>query len=86
MIYFLGALTVLTGAREFWRNCNKDIVESEDDNVELPVLMKEFKSLTKSKEYPFNAPYSIKARTLLHCYLSRLDVNSNRLRGGNLHN
>ncbi|CAD5209577.1 unnamed protein product [Bursaphelenchus xylophilus] len=73
-------LMVLTASCEFWRKFNNEIVESEEDDVELPVLMKEFKNLGENKkEIPFSQPYSVKCRILLYAYLSRLDLNSARL-------
>lgn len=74
---------VLSGSFEFWRKFNHEIIESEEDDVELPLLMKEFHNLGENKkEAPFSNPFSIKARVLLYAHLSRVDVGSARLERG----
>lgn len=74
---------VLSGAFEFWKKFNVEIIEHEADNIELPRLMRDIRNLGENKkENPFHLPYSIKARTLLHAYLSRMDVGSERLERG----
>ncbi|CAD5206617.1 unnamed protein product [Bursaphelenchus okinawaensis] len=73
-------LMVLTAACEFFKKFNNEIVESEEDDVELPPLMKEFKNVGENKkELPFCHAYSIKCRILLHAYLSRFELSSARL-------
>lgn len=74
---------VLSGSFEFWKKFNNEIVEHEADDVELPRLIKELRNLGENKkESPFHHPYSVKARILLHSYLSRIDVGSQRLERG----
>jgi translocation protein SEC63 len=74
---------VLSGSFEFWKKFNNEVVEHEADDVELPRLMKELRNLGENKkESPFYYPYSVKARTLIHAYLSRIDVGSQRLERG----
>uniref|UniRef100_A0A915EFI1 J domain-containing protein n=1 Tax=Ditylenchus dipsaci TaxID=166011 RepID=A0A915EFI1_9BILA len=73
-------LMVLAGSFEFWKKFNKEIVERESDDVEVPRLMKELKNLGENKkEAPFCHPWSVKARTLIHSYLTRVEIVSERL-------
>lgn len=76
---------VLGGSFEFWRQYNKEIVERESDDVELPPLMKLFKNLSENKkERPLCLPYSVKARLFIHAHLSRFVLDSSNLRSGNI--
>ncbi|TKR92659.1 hypothetical protein L596_007271 [Steinernema carpocapsae] len=73
-------LMVLGGSFEFWKHYNKEIVERETDDVEVPRAMRELKNLSENKkEPPLSHPYSLKARTLLHAHLSRLPLLSENL-------
>ncbi|KAL3998451.1 Sec63 Brl domain family protein [Acanthocheilonema viteae] len=74
-------LMVLGGSFEFWRQYNKEIVERESDDIELPPLMKLFKNLSENKkERPLCLPYSVKARLFIHAHLSRFVLDSSNLR------
>jgi translocation protein SEC63 len=74
------ALTVISGAYEFCKKFNAEIIERDSDEFEVKPLMKECRQLGDSKkEAPFFLPWSIKARTLLHAYLTRLPLPSERL-------
>lgn len=80
----LGILMVLGGSFEFWRQYNKEIVERESDDIELPPLIKQFKNLSENKkERPICLPYSLKARFFIHAHLSRFALDSSNLRNGN---
>lgn len=70
-------IAVLSGSFEFSKQYNKEIVERESDDVEVPRLMKSLTGVTdKGKEQPLSQPYALKARVLLHAYLSRLPLES----------
>lgn len=74
---------VLAGSFEFWKKFNNEIVERESDDVEVPRVMKELKNLGENKkEAPFCHPWSVKARTLLHAYLTRVELDSDYLESG----
>ena len=76
---------VLAGSFEFWKRFNSEIVERESDDIEVPRLMKELRNLHENKkEPPFNHPWSIKARSLLHAYLSRVYITSKFLESGSV--
>lgn len=76
---------VLGGSFEFWKQYNKEIVERESDDIELPPLIKQFKNLSENKkERPLCLPYSLKARFFIHAYLSRFPLCSVNLRNGNI--
>ncbi|KAI1722542.1 dnaJ domain-containing protein [Ditylenchus destructor] len=73
-------IMIIAGSFEFWKKFNKDIIEHETDDVEVPRLMKELRNLGENKkEPPFSNPWSVKARTLLHAYLTRVEIDSPRL-------
>ncbi|CAD6197255.1 unnamed protein product [Caenorhabditis auriculariae] len=68
---------VLSGSMEFCKSENKEIVERASDETELPRLMKSLPNLAdKSKERPLSMPYALKARILMHAYLSRIPLES----------
>lgn len=74
---------VLGGSFEFWKTYNKDIIERESDDIELPPLIKHFKNLGENKkEQPLSKPYSIKARLFIHAHLSRFDLPSQAMKAG----
>ncbi|VDN04762.1 unnamed protein product [Thelazia callipaeda] len=74
-------LMVLGGSFEFWKQYNKEIVERESDDIELPPLIKQFKNLSENKkERPLCLPYSLKARFFIHAHLSRFPLSSHNLR------
>lgn len=80
---FIGAITVISGAYEFCKKFNNEIVERDSDEFEIKRLVKDLRHLGDAKkEAPFFLPWSIKARTLLHAYLSRLPLQSERLEKG----
>ncbi|CAF0722947.1 unnamed protein product [Adineta ricciae] len=67
------AIMILSASREFDRTRNPLIVDRLSDNVELPKLFRELPDIQeKTKERPFQMPYCLKARTLLHAHLQRL--------------
>uniref|UniRef100_A0A1I8A4C1 J domain-containing protein n=1 Tax=Steinernema glaseri TaxID=37863 RepID=A0A1I8A4C1_9BILA len=79
-------MMVLGGSFEFWKYYNKEIVERETDDVEVPRVMRELKNLGEGKkEPPLSNPYSLKARTLLHAHLSRLPLDSENLENDQLY-
>ncbi|KAK0426198.1 hypothetical protein QR680_009581 [Steinernema hermaphroditum] len=79
-------LMVLGGSFEFWKYYNKEIVERETDDVEVPRVMRDLKNLGEGKrEPPLSNPYSLKARTLLHAHLSRLPLDSENLENDQLY-
>ncbi|RNA03877.1 translocation SEC63-like protein, partial [Brachionus plicatilis] len=68
-------IMVLGSSREFERHSNPEIVERPSDNLEVPQLLKDLPELQeKIRELPYSAPYSIKARALIHAHLSRLTL------------
>lgn len=70
-------IAVLSGSFEFSKQYNKEIIERESDDFEVPRLMKSLTGVTdKGKEQPLSQPYALKARVLLHAYLSRLPLES----------
>ncbi|CAL2027409.1 unnamed protein product [Caenorhabditis brenneri] len=70
-------IAVLSGSFEFSKQYNKEIVEREADDIEIPRLMKSLAGVTdKGKEQPLSQAYALKARVLLHAYLSRLPLES----------
>lgn len=74
---------VVAGSFEFWRKFNPSIVERESDDIEIPRVMKELRNLGENKkEPPLCHPWSLKARTLVHAYLSRIELQSDRLEIG----
>ncbi|CAF2397134.1 unnamed protein product [Rotaria sp. Silwood2] len=71
---------ILSASTEFDRTRNPIIIDRPSDNTELPKLFRELPDAQeKTKERPFQAPYSIKARTLLHAHLQRLNTLSDNL-------
>lgn len=85
MVVFAGILMVLGGSFEFWKQYNKEIVERESDDVELPPLIKQFKNLSENKkERPLCLPYSLKARFFIHAHLSRFQLSSLNLQNGTI--
>lgn len=74
------AIMILSSSREFDRTRNPLIVDRPSDNVELPKLFRELPDVQeKIKERPFQLPYCLKARTLLHAHLQRLTSLSENL-------
>ncbi|CAF3492449.1 unnamed protein product [Rotaria sordida] len=73
-------IMILSVSTEFDRTRNSIIIDRPSDNTELSKLYRELPDIQeKTKERPFQAPYSIKARTLLHAHLHRLDTLSDNL-------
>ncbi|VDP35033.1 unnamed protein product [Heligmosomoides polygyrus] len=68
----LGMLMLLGGAFEFWKQYNKEIIERETDDS-LPNLGE------NKKERPLSLPYSLKARILIHSYLTRIPLDNEGL-------
>lgn len=70
------ALMILSGAFEFEKSHNSEVVSRPSDNEELPPLVREFQGDIglKNKQRPFCYPYSIKARALLYAHLARYDL------------
>lgn len=80
---FLGIIMVIGASFEFWKRHNKEIVERESDDIELPPLIKEFKNLSENtREQPFHMAYALKARLFIHAHLSRFELPSPSLRIG----
>ncbi|CAF3624233.1 unnamed protein product [Adineta steineri] len=74
------AIMILSASREFDRTRNPLIIDRLSDNVELPKLFRELPDIQeKTKERPFQLPYCLKARTLLHAHLQRLTTLSSDL-------
>uniref|UniRef100_A0A914WFA9 J domain-containing protein n=1 Tax=Plectus sambesii TaxID=2011161 RepID=A0A914WFA9_9BILA len=74
-------LMILGSSFEFWKQYNKEIVERESDDRDIPLLIKELPHLNeKSKERPMSLPYSIKARALIHAHLSRIPIDVDTLK------
>ncbi|VDM43129.1 unnamed protein product [Toxocara canis] len=74
-------IMVLGGSFEFWKQYNKEIIERESDDIELPPLIKEFKNLSENKkERPLCLPYSLKARLFIHAHLNRYELPSETLK------
>ncbi|XP_031550222.1 translocation protein SEC63 homolog [Actinia tenebrosa] len=68
-------LMILAGSFEFEKGHNAEVQERETDNIEIPQVMRELPNLgDKNKEPPLCYPYSIKARSLIHAHLSRIDL------------
>ncbi|CAF1642281.1 unnamed protein product, partial [Didymodactylos carnosus] len=66
------ALMILGSSMEFEKTRNPAIIECPSDNTELPKLIKDLPDVQeKTKERPFQFPYSLKARALLHSHLQR---------------
>lgn len=66
---------MLGGSFEFSKFYNKEIIDRESDNVEIPQLMKDLPNLNeKNKKKPFNCAYSLKARALIHAHLGRVPL------------
>ncbi|XGW21264.1 hypothetical protein V3C99_004316 [Haemonchus contortus] len=73
-------LMLLGGAFEFWKQYNKEIIERETDDVELTRRMKSLPNLGENKkERPLSLPYSLKARILIHSYLTRIPLDNEGL-------
>jgi translocation protein SEC63 len=71
---------ILAGSYEFWKKFNTEIIERESDDKEIPQVMRELRNLgEKKKEPPLCLPWSLKARTLIHAYLTRVDLLSEKL-------
>ncbi|CAF0943169.1 unnamed protein product [Didymodactylos carnosus] len=67
------ALMILASSMEFEKTRNPAIIERPSDNTELPKLIKDLPDVQeKTKERPFQFPYSLKARALLHSHLQRI--------------
>ncbi|CAI2298480.1 unnamed protein product [Caenorhabditis sp. 36 PRJEB53466] len=70
-------IAILSGSFEFSKQYNKDVIERESDDFEVPKLMKLLSGVNdKGKEQPLSQPYALKARVLIHAYLSRLPLES----------
>ncbi|BFG01412.1 translocation protein SEC63 homolog [Drosophila madeirensis] len=69
------ALMLLSCSYEFNHEYNTDMMIRESDNLELRALFRHLKNFDPTtKEYPFCLKYVIKARTILHAHLSRLNL------------
>uniref|UniRef100_A0A8R1HS94 J domain-containing protein n=1 Tax=Caenorhabditis japonica TaxID=281687 RepID=A0A8R1HS94_CAEJA len=70
-------IAVLSGSFEFSKQYNAEVVERESDDIEVPRLMKMLTGVNdKGKEQPLSQSYALKARILMHAYLSRLPLES----------
>lgn len=73
------ALMVFSGAFEFKRDNNKEIKERENDDVELPKLMKAVEEHERNiskppTDQPFQMPYSMKVRLLYFAHLYNIPL------------
>lgn len=70
------AIMILGASLEFSKMHNPEIEVRPSDNYEVTQLMKELSNLgEKNREGVLSAPFSIKARALIHAALSRTDLN-----------
>jgi translocation protein SEC63 len=67
------AIAVLSGAFEFWKVYNKDVIERPSDDREVPLLLKDLPK-DNVKERPLCFPYSIKTRAILLAHLNRIPL------------
>ncbi|XP_017484476.1 PREDICTED: translocation protein SEC63 homolog [Rhagoletis zephyria] len=73
-------LKVISGAFEFNKEHNGEIVERPSDNKDIPKLIKEIPAtpqvqlMPDQRDPPLCFPYSIKARSLLYAHLHRLPL------------
>lgn len=68
-------IMVLGSSFEYEKSNNPEIIERPSDNVEMPALMRDLTDLQeKIREFPFCHPYSVKARSLIHAHLLRMDL------------
>ncbi|EDO46652.1 predicted protein, partial [Nematostella vectensis] len=68
-------LMILAGSLEFEKGHNGEVQERVTDNIEIPQLMRDLPNLgDKNKEPPLCYPYSIKARSLIHAHLGRMEL------------
>ncbi|GAB6033355.1 secretory subunit [Chamberlinius hualienensis] len=72
-------LTIIAGSFEFDKSHNSEIIERPTDNIELPLLIKQYTNFGKSKEPCISYPYSVKARAILFAHLSRIELSVNTL-------
>uniref|UniRef100_A0A0K0DSB7 J domain-containing protein n=1 Tax=Strongyloides stercoralis TaxID=6248 RepID=A0A0K0DSB7_STRER len=78
---FLRVIMILGGSAEFNKEENPEVEVRESDQTDIPKLMKELKNLNEmNKEVPLCHPYSVKARSLIHAHLSRLELWSDELK------
>jgi translocation protein SEC63 len=74
------AIMILGTSFEFEKSSNSEIVERPSDNVEVPSLLRELPDVQeKIKEVPYSFPFGIKARTLIHAHLLRMDLPADTL-------
>jgi len=70
------AIMILGASLEFSKMHNPEIEVRPSDNYEVTQLMKELSNLgEKNREGVLSAPFSIKARALIHAALSRTELN-----------
>ncbi|SPP88625.1 translocation protein SEC63 homolog [Drosophila guanche] len=74
------ALMLLSCSYEFNHEYNTEMMIRESDNTELRALFRHLKNFDPTtKEYPFCRKYVIKAKTILHAHLSRLNLKPSTL-------
>ncbi len=74
------AIMILGASFEYEKSSNSEINERPSDNVEVPVLIRELPDVQeKIKEVPYSFPFGIKARTLIHAHLQRMELPADTL-------
>lgn len=74
------AIMILGSSFEYEKGSNPEIIERPSDNTEMPWLMKQLPDLQeKIRELPYSSPYSLKARSLIHAHLLRIDLPADTL-------
>lgn len=74
------AIMILGSSFEYDKGSNPDIIERPTDNTEMPWLMKQLPDLQeKIREFPYASPYSLKARSLIHAHLLRIELPADTL-------
>lgn len=68
-------IMILAASLEFAKSHNPEVLEREEDNQEVPRLIRDLPLLgEKNKERPLCFSYSIKTRAILHAHLSRMKL------------
>lgn len=72
---FKRVIMILAASLEFCKTHNPEVIERPSDNEELPRLISYLPKLNlKKEEKLIGAPYSVKARAIIHAHLSRLKL------------
>lgn len=74
------AIMILGTSFEYEKSSNSEIIERPSDNIQVPSLLRELPDVQeKIKEVPYSFPFGIKARTLIHAHLLRMDLPADTL-------